>query len=48
MDRKLDFELEMGSLILWWSTTGNAASVLRAGIRVALDDWSARDVQAWV
>ena len=45
---KLDLELEMGDLISGWNAMENAASVIRAGIRVPLDDWSARDVQAWI
>ena len=49
--RRLDIELEMGAIVGLPSTMGNPVSVAEADAMifgyVILNDWSARDIQAW-
>jgi fumarylacetoacetase len=49
--RRLDYELELGVWIAGENTLGTPVSIAEAADRVAglclLNDWSARDIQAW-
>jgi fumarylacetoacetase len=49
--RRLDFELELGIWIAGENPLGEPVPIARAGERIAglclLNDWSARDLQAW-
>ncbi|CAD5375186.1 Fumarylacetoacetase [Rubrivivax sp. A210] len=49
--RRLDFELELGALVAGGNALGEAVPMAKAEDRVfglvLLNDWSARDIQAW-